>query len=53
LLYGTRGERIRCDDEIDVKTDQFTRQSRKPFDLQARRSDLYEHVLTIDIAVFA
>jgi len=53
LLYGTRGERIRCDDEIDVKTDQFARESRESLDLRVGGSNLYENVLTIDIAVFA
>ncbi|MBH5370579.1 hypothetical protein [Bradyrhizobium glycinis] len=41
------------DDEIDFKVDQFTRQCRKPFDVQVRSSNLYEHVLTIDVAEFA
>jgi hypothetical protein len=53
LLCSTTGERVACDDDIDLETDQFAGQSRKPFDLRVRPPDLYGDVLAIDIAEFA
>ena len=57
MLCGTAGERVRCDDDIDddidLETDQFAGQSRKPFDFRVRRADLYDDVLAIEIAEFA
>ena len=38
---------------IDLETDQFVSQSRKPFHFQVSRSDLYYDVLAIEIPEFA
>jgi hypothetical protein len=53
LLRGTAGERVRCDDDIDLETNQFADQGRISFHLRVRRPDLYGDVLAIDIAEFA
>jgi len=36
-----------------LRPTQFAGQNRKPFDFRVRRSDLYDDVLTIEIAEFA
>ena len=48
-----RPEREFDDDDINVETDQFAGQSRKPFDFRVGCSDLYDDVLTIEIPEFA
>ena len=53
LLRSTARGRSQCDDEVDLETDQFGRQTREPLDLPVRRSVLNDDVPTLDIAKFS
>jgi len=53
LLYSTGRWRIRREDEVDLETGQFGRQTWEPLDLPIGRSVLNEDVLTLHIAAFA
>src|SRR5439155_14924246 len=49
VASGTRAGRRSRQDEVDLETHQLTRQRREPLDVAARRSQLEDEVLTLDI----